>query len=60
MNHPAHDHCVLLVSCALCERLHEPLSDLDSNPICPRCAEKLAEARLAGLDHHPTPDGDSP
>jgi hypothetical protein len=44
-DHTLHDHCVLLVSCACCERLHEPRNALDSNPICPACADKLPAAR---------------
>jgi hypothetical protein len=28
----------LLVSCARCHRLHEPLRPLDENPVCALCA----------------------
>jgi hypothetical protein len=60
MDHSPHDHCVLLVSCARCERLHEPQSALDLNPICSGCAEKLPTSPLTGLDHRPTREGGSP
>jgi hypothetical protein len=60
MDHSPLDHCVLLVSCVRCERLHEPRNALDSNPICSDCAEKLPTSPLTDLDHPPTPEGGSP
>jgi hypothetical protein len=60
MDDSPHDHCVLLLSCLRCKRLHEPHSALDLNPICSGCTEKLPTPPDNGLDHRPTGEGGSP
>lgn len=49
---------LLLVGCALCDRLHEPLSALNSNSICAGCAEGLVAPAFSDLDQQLTPDGE--
>jgi hypothetical protein len=49
---------LLLVGCALCDRLHEPRSALDSNSICAGCAAGLAGPAFSSLDRRSTPDGE--
>jgi hypothetical protein len=49
---------ILLVGCALCDRLHEPLCALDCNSICAGCAERLARPAFEILGPHLLPDGE--
>jgi hypothetical protein len=41
----------MLVSCAVCRRLHEPLRPLELNPVCALCAaDGTAAERPASLE----------
>ena len=58
MEDPSAQEPLLLVGCALCDRLHEPLCALDSNSICAGCAQELARPAFSRLAPHIAPDSE--